>query len=782
MPDDQAIRTVRRRRTRLGVDAGEIADRVVKFFEADQQSRVFDISARLQREAKLRMWTEPKDWPWENASNFPTPDMMTHSLSVQDTLHNAVMMTRPVIGAKPIEKRDTEKARVIDNLLDYQFFVEQQGEDIVGDIIQNFVNDGVVTCFVPWVREFAESVDVQVFPPIPDDVMPVEYFATILAKTLPEHQAVPSAEGWDFEILPARDGPLGKARFYTRVSGEVELVLLREVLAYDGPRVIPKAYEDVLYPTQAANLQAPSPSNPGGAAHVILVDYPTVDEVVRLAKSGRYDFLDRDAIEHLKSGKRDDSWRNLDRQKDDLAGREAEASRDTVDAASHKPLTRLLCFDRYDIDGDGRDEDVVWYVLKETKQLLRARRMTEDFPSDPPRRPLAGKAFLPVTGRYAGISLPELLEGTHDALKAILDQGIDFGTVTNAPFFFYRASAALRPETIRLWPGEGYPLSDPSRDVFFPQFGNRDQTFAFNMVSLLTQMQEKLSEVGDIQQGRVPPGRSSALRTAGGIAMLLGQGEARPERILRRFFGLLAEVFHLMHDLDQVRLPPAKQILVGGIQKDGENPFLTIDDREAIRGRFLYEFRANVLNASKTALTENLEALMSVYVNELYVQLGLIDAEGIYRLGRDYGRARGQDPDQYIKAPSPQAQEDRVFAEEAVNMIIAGSLPRGVPAEAGGAAQHLAKLMEISQRDEFGLLSQQQLGIFAAYLAQVKQNAVAEQQAQAAAQAAGQFQVGGQPTAGQATPAMPAEAPLGPGELKDETLPGAGGGGAQAQV
>jgi hypothetical protein len=33
----------------------------------------------------------------------------------------------------------------------------------------------------------------------------------------------------------------------------------------------------------------------------------------------------------------------------------------------HKTLTRLMCFDLFDSDGDGVNEDMIWWVIKEPK-------------------------------------------------------------------------------------------------------------------------------------------------------------------------------------------------------------------------------------------------------------------------------------------------------------------------------------------------------------------------------------------------------------------------------
>jgi hypothetical protein len=45
---------------------------------------------------------------------------------------------------------------------------------------------------------------------------------------------------------------------------------------------MPKDVQDVLHPIRCENLQIPGPSNPMGAAHVILRDFPTIDEIKRL--------------------------------------------------------------------------------------------------------------------------------------------------------------------------------------------------------------------------------------------------------------------------------------------------------------------------------------------------------------------------------------------------------------------------------------------------------------------------------------------------------------------
>ena len=340
----------------------------------------------------------------------------------------------------------------------------------------------------------------------------------------------------------------------------------------------------------------------------------------------------------------------------------------------------------------------------------------------------------------------------------------------------------MKPEIIRFSPGEGYALNDPQRDVHFPQFGGQDQVFHINMITMLMQMEERLSTIGDLQLGRVPQGRSAALRTFSGMALIAGQGEARPERILRRFFMLLAEIWAQIHEHNQHFLPEKKKIRVIGLKEPSEDPYLVIDGPQDIAGRFEFEFKANVLNTSKAALQQSIQALMGPYISELAFQLGISDADTVYQLFREWGFAWGHDPDRLIKAPSAESRKIRMFAEEAISQIIDGDIPDGRPAEPGGAIEHLQKLQAFVGDDRFGILTPQQIQVFRDYIQRVAELAEKQQQEAAIIQAA---RAGGQPM-GAGQPGRPAEGPpesreqgtMGEGELIDETLPGAGGGAA----
>lgn len=783
----QAPRRARPRKSTLKIDNQEVADRVCDFFESDTSDRSEAVYAQLQRYAKYRMWTEGKDWPWPDASDCALPDLMTHSEKMQDTLHNAVMSSRPAVIAKATNKANKTKETVVNQLLDHQFFVENKGENLVSDYVNNFVNTPVASFFIPWVDEKREGHAIHRIPPIPDGMAPEMHFATYL-------QGVYKAkffkridkDGWSWSVSDDGDEWF-KVEFYTfGDDDQIEMDAARMMEVFNGPcpRVVP--FEDLLAPGRAANLQIPSPSNPGGAAHVLMVDYPTIDEIRRLKKSGFYDMLTDEQLERIGKGENDQTTGQQTKvQLDIMQGTASVASQaKTEETVGHRTLTRLTCFDIFDINGDGVDEDVIFWVIKEEKVLLRVRELTQVYPSEPPRRPFAETSFLPVPGRRLGMSLLEMMEGLHDAIKQFIDQTIDRGTVTNVPFGFYRATGNVRPETIRLSPGDLYPLADPKNDIVFPQMPQDGAAFGFNLVTMLGQMEERLTNIGDLQLGRVPQGKSSALRTVRGMQSVMSQGDARPERILRRFFMGLSEMYGQMHALNQTFLPRGKQYRVSGISKPDEDPFRTVEDPNEIRGRFDFEFTANALNTSKEAIQETLEKLMATYVNPLFMQLGLIQPDNVYQMGRDYAKALGADPDKYLTPPSPDSLLPRLFAEEALNLILHGVMPEGVPAEPGGAQEHMEKLMALG--DVPGEFTPAQIQMYVAYQGAIRQRMQQEMQRQAMMAAAAQFQ-GGQPGTGVPGPEGTApidtkQAPVQKNELMDESLPGAGGGGNPARL
>jgi hypothetical protein len=298
--DEQGIRRSRKRRSTRGIDREDIARRVLDFAKMNDAERSTDTDLRLQRYAKFRMWTSGgSDWPWENSSDIGLPDMMTDVLALEDTLHNAVMSNRPISNANALNKADEEKQDIVDDLLDTQVFIEQNGEKAVEETASSFVMDGTFVVYLPWVKEDRKISLFRTYTGFEDDEIPLQRFERIMRQEFPQQQVFQRDEqGWNWEVIE-ENGDAFNVKFYTDKDGEIEMTGSRSVRIYDGPKIIVKDYEDVLTPPRTANLQSPGPSNPGGASHVILIDHPTVDEIQRLVDSGFYDLVTKKELDRI---------------------------------------------------------------------------------------------------------------------------------------------------------------------------------------------------------------------------------------------------------------------------------------------------------------------------------------------------------------------------------------------------------------------------------------------------------------------------------------------------
>lgn len=781
------------------IDKDDAVARVLEDYESDLLDRADWTEQRIQRYAKYRGWLEPKNYPWPNAANTHNPILMTDCQRMQDTLHNAVIGNRPPLSAIAAAKGDTDKGGTIDELLDHQMFVEQEGEERIGEVIDSYVNEGTFVAFTPWVKVKERVPEITILPPPPKGSDAGAYILQVLQQKYPGKLLEPVKGNpfkwkvrWEDAFQVEQEA---ECEVFTDSDNRWTLICKAEQVTFDGPCLFPKVLEDVVVPTRAANLQPPSPANPGGADHVILVDYPTKDEVLRLAAAGYYDLLDEEDLELLEpqddaddAGPRTSRGHNTKISSLDVD--QPKILKDKLEGRHHgngehvqKTMTRLMWFGRADIDGDDLEEEVVYTVIYELKLLCKARLTNEIFPSNPPKRPFAEARLIPVAGYFYGIGMWELLEHLHDLVKMIMDQSIDKNTLGNSPFGFYRAASGVRPEVMTMAPGDLYPVSNPAQDIAFPQMPNMDQTFSLNMLGLVNQWAEKQAVIGELQFGRVPAGKASALRTTSGMQTVLQQGDARPERILRRFFRGLAQVYENFHVLNQTYLSPGKQYRVSGITEPGKDPYRTLDDVTKIKGRFDFEFKANSLNTNKAMQSQILQGLSATLVNGLMLQTGIVTKEGIYNLVKDIITSQGQDPHKYINPPSADSDKARLTAEDALaSILVAGMMPDGVPQE--GTQVHMQKLQKLLQSVNNPPPNQTEMQMVQAYMQTLQQRLMEEQQLAMQAQQFAALQTGGGGGGGAQPGPQPPQGPeqFGAGQVQDQmSLGPQNGGGASAQ-
>ena len=747
----------------------EIVRFVLDRFRADEGERQDWMTKRLDQIAKTNGWLPRENGPFEGASDICPPVIATACYRIVSVLYNAVMSNRPTVQSKAKQKIHEENQPRIDQLLDHQVFEESFGEQRLDDFINHFVFDGLALAHTAYVKDSCLINEVRILPKIPlIDTEAEKIFPDVIAELLKDNdtsirETKPSEDKWIWNVKLVVKGEEIKATvdFFERDDGLIEAHIKRPMTIHDGPVFNVEELENIVVPGRCSNLQPPGPANPHGAPYVNRLFSVRNDEIWRHWKKGTYDLMTAEKWEAIKAGspsigtnssQAEQKAEELDREE----GIQPQIPRGTTAEERFYPLDGIEHYGRWiidkDKDGDGEEVDVIFTVLKESEQLVRARFLTEIYPSIPPMRPFAEARFIPVPNRFYPIGMRALLEPIQDLVKTLLDANFDWGTIRNSPFFFYRASSGLAPEVMRLQPGEGYPLDNPAQDINFPQWGNQDNTWIFNTLALVERMGEKLAMESDVNYGRVPSGKASALRTVGTTVALLQQGDVRSEQVLRRLFFGIIQIYKAFHKLNQRWLPKEKEFRIIGLPKEGESAYLTVHPQE-IQGDVNFGFKATMLNTNRQALTQALTEAIGVTVSPLALQLGIVGPDEVYRMIRDYEKSRDLDWESYTKPPTSNADKPGITAEEAISMISEGLYPYGSPLE--GLEVHFQKLYEFQQSDNLGQLNTPaKVDMLAFYIRDVILQLHQEAQAQRLAAGAEQMQqfIGnkgqGQPTGG----------------------------------
>ena len=762
---DPALKPVRtfptRPKRRFRIDPEVVVDsvlsRVEQMRQDDFMTGTADVlgwaQARTSRYMKLRGLLPEKSTPWADCANVHLPLMMQHTLRAEAGLHNTAFSLRPLMGAKATNKVNAEREMKLAQLLDYQVFVEpgpELAERRITDYILGGCEDGNAVAFCDWVREEGTVFRVEHLPAIPADMAPTDYLDREFARLFPGYVRAELPELPDdpdeppvnnvFTITFQRGEEMREAEaiVFQDEDGALTLELRYEATLYDGPIFTVLPITSVTVPTRCSNLQPPFPENPTGAAYVRLGWQYTIDEIRHKRKTGEFNYLDAEGLASIEASARrhaglapiglDDP---LEEAKDQAEGREHRTpDGEHEDDIGHIQVPFTWMFDRWDVDKDGRQEDVYWLIAEDAKVLCEGRYLTERWPAERPYRPLAEWCPIPVKGRWYGISFPELMESIYDFVKGILDQAIDGWTMATGGWFLYGQSSKMNADVIKVAPFQGIPVpGNPKETVFWPNLPQRDVTGALGIVGMSMQILDQLMMQGPLQRGQVPTGKSSALRTTGTTMALLQQGDVRADQLLLRWFNGVSQIYRIFHRMNRHFLPVGKEFRVVGWDGPDEQAYQKIDSIADVDVDMDFEFKPEFLNSNPDVLVAGLEKVLMMMMQPLAFQIGITDANLVHRTVQKITRAMRLDPKDHWKAPTMSVRPP-ISAEEAIAMAIAGQAIYGQPLE--GAQAHLEKLGQYVMSEAVATLSAHptSMGIFKAWWLEVAGMAQQEQLAQ----------------------------------------------------
>jgi hypothetical protein len=388
----------------------------------------------------------------------------------------------------------------------------------------------------------------------------------------------------------------------------------------------------------------------------------------------------------------------------------------------------LEAYMRLDVDGSGINTDVVMWVHKESREILRATYLRRVMPSG--LRPFFKIDFHKRHGEDYGVGMIELLYSVTKEIDAVHNMNMDNGLISSLPFGFYRPSSSTsNAERMSMEPGSLIPLDNPQGDVYFPQLGNRT-AFGFQEMGLLNQTIERLTGISDMSLGVI--GGQGATRTATGARALLGESNANLDVFLRRMNRGWKKVLNYLFQSLQQKVPPGLQFRILG--DDGDNFWATIHNKDALQGDFDFEIDANSANSNQTVRVEQANDILQTIVNPLLIQLGIVSPTEIYEAIKNKFKQNGiKEFSKFIRKPS---QQTRMFTpEEVANRVLAGvDVQLGPDQDLQGFVAYVDHVIEIDELN--GQFDQQQIITLVMKQRQAKAmiSAMEQQQAQVANQ------------------------------------------------
>ncbi len=324
----------------------------------------------------------------------------------------------------------------------------------------------------------------------------------------------------------------------------------------------------------------------------------------------------------------------------------------------------LEAYLRVDVDGSGINSDVIVWVHKKSKTLLRATYLYRV--SKRGMRPFFKADFHPRKGQEYGVGMVELLYPLSKEMDAIHNMRIDFGLVSVMPFGFYKPTSGIDPETIQLEPGALIPVDNPQTDVYFPNLGNRT-VFGMQEEAAIQSMVERLTSISDLNLGLTSS--QGATRTATGARAVMSEMSSNLDVYLRRLnWGWERALIYLLDTLQQ-RVPKGLTFRLTG--DSGAEIFRTINSAKDIEGDFDVEVSPNSSSSNPQMQQEVAQQIFGLVANPLAIQLGAVTPANFYAALENQMRALGvRDFSKYITKPQGPL---RVFTpEEEANRILRG--------------------------------------------------------------------------------------------------------------
>ena len=629
---------------------------------------------RTEWETRLAEWEDQyygrmpeKNFPWPGCSNFSVRLAMTGVEAYKPRLVDSVLGQTPPVIVVPTESTDEDRRDRVELFLNWQILSKLDLAPVVTQSAHLFLQPGLSVAKVYWKVSRLRRRFVREFPPTSSIETILE---AVFGGQKPKEMKKTGDLTWEGTMPSSNHGDplIVKLRLKFLDKDEGLQVLIEQEELLELPHV------DLLDP-----IDAISPANGGAEVrdlpwfqHRLWLYEEDLREKVLLGRfyaDAVQALLDQVTLPTGDAQKTDSAA-----YKSGQAQTEGVAEHGASDARQDQ-FEVLEDYRRYDIDGDGVLEEIITWVSPQLPQKILGWDYLDNVYAHG-RRPFHVGRFFPIPFRFLGLPFTEIVRDLEDEINAIHNQRMDYGTITNLPFYFYRASALNPPTQTQLVPGQGVPVDNPKQDIEFPRW-NSSPAWGQGEEAILLQYYERRTGVSDLSLGR-QPNRVGATRTMGGTQALLDQGNLRFKTAVETFQRFWIGIFSDILALDQEYLPPGVEYRVTGKQPE----FVRLKDRTDIRGQYDIRLAATSETVNRGQMRQDSVMIMQALRDPALLQSGMVGIKGIQRSTSDFLKAFGKDPDYYLEHQSPVREPNEELA-----MFVSGVYVS--PSQGENVAQHL---------------------------------------------------------------------------------------------
>lgn len=501
-------------------------------------------------------------------------------------------------------------------------------------------------------------------------------------------------------------------------TNEIDILTYRPYPVKDNVEVEIVEFDDLIVPYRTKDLQSAPRLAQKYWLTMAEIRKKTLEDGWNITEEELALLKNRSRIGRRENDEPQEDSKRLKDQKDVVTGQQDTKS---VSVSGLEPyhddkVMILECYAREDLDNDGTFEEVIYQIPYAIKKVVHGQYLEELFPHG--RRPFADLHSIPVSERYYGWSLGQMLAPTNIEANVIINSVNEAQELINNPFFFYVPTAMPGDPKLftNLVPGQGVPIAEKD-GVIFPRFQQQPLANLSTLDSILLfadRMTISPQAVGSSQVRNAP-------RTARGTLALLSEAGAKVDSFITAAQkGGWSELMYQIYALYEAYGTREKWQKVTGRPKPPRSK--PVD----IQNRVKFVFKGNSVNTNKevkrTIAQVRYNTLMA---NPMYTQ----DPNAMLALIEDFLRhfSEGTDIEKLMPRLPAQGGGRQPMPQESETEIMLQGVPLDVlPID--NDQEHLGSLEVFRRSKRFENLTQDKIAIFGVHYVQHQRQMLMKQQ------------------------------------------------------